>query len=128
MLPEVLAGVRGYVGHYAASPILHLDAAAQFHCSGPAAGDVDFFIALEGTSGSTHADGSIINAVDPTDAGETVVLYGTGLGRTEPAAIPGQINLVPGADPTCGLWSYAELNWAQVNVRLPRLPQTRKWD
>jgi len=89
---------------------------------------VDFFIALEGTSGSTHADGSIINAVDPTDAGETVVLYGTGLGRTEPAAIPGQINLVPGADPTCGLWSYAELNWAQVNVRLPRLPQTRKWD
>jgi len=116
MLPEVLAGVRGYVGHYAASPVLHLDAADQFHCSGPAAGDVDFFIALEGTSGP-HVRITVRNAGPGLDPGtgddrvharrrehhyrsssggrrRTVVLYGTGLGRTEPAAIPGQINVV----------------------------------
>ena len=102
MLPEVLAGVRGYVGHYAASPVLHLDAADQFHCSGPAAGDVDFFIALEGTSGP-HVRITVRNAGPGLDPGtgddrvharrrehhyrsssggrrRTVVLYGTGLG------------------------------------------------
>lgn len=38
-----------------------------------------------------HLDNSLITAASPAHAGEVVVLYATGLGPTNPAAIPNQI-------------------------------------
>jgi uncharacterized protein (TIGR03437 family) len=38
-----------------------------------------------------HADGSLITASDPALAGEIVVLYAGGLGRTSPDVLPGHI-------------------------------------
>lgn len=38
-----------------------------------------------------HLDGSLITAASPAAPGETVVLYATGVGPTDPAAIPNQI-------------------------------------
>lgn len=38
-----------------------------------------------------HLDGSTITAASPAKAGETVVLFASGLGPTNPAAIPNQI-------------------------------------
>jgi len=40
---------------------------------------------------ATHADGSLITANSPANAGETVVVYATGLGQTEPNPSPGEI-------------------------------------
>ena len=117
MLPEVLAGVRVYVGRYSAS--LYYVSPRQINFVMPAlrSGDWDLYVAREGTAGpqvritlrdvgpglyqwepgmiaSTHADGSNITKDHPAHGGETVVLYGTGLGETEPAVVVGQINMV----------------------------------
>jgi uncharacterized protein (TIGR03437 family) len=40
---------------------------------------------------ATHIDGRNIDSTAPAAPGETVILYGTGLGATNPAQIPGQI-------------------------------------
>jgi uncharacterized protein (TIGR03437 family) len=40
---------------------------------------------------ATRPDGGIVGAETPVRAGETIVLYATGLGRTAPEAIAGQI-------------------------------------
>ncbi len=39
----------------------------------------------------THADGSLVTADAPAKAGEVVVVYAVGLGRTVPDALPGEI-------------------------------------
>jgi len=88
---------------------------------------------------STHADGSKITKDHPAHADETVVLYGTGLGDTEPAQVTGHISMVPAqmqrlsdlrvvVDGTS--LDGASINYAgvtpgspglyQVNVRLPK--------
>src|SRR6185295_608447 len=46
----------------------------------------------QGMIASTHADGSIITEEHPARPGETVVLYGTGLGHTDPDVIAGEIS------------------------------------
>jgi uncharacterized protein (TIGR03437 family) len=117
MLPSVLAGVRVYVGGYPASLYYVSPRQINFLIPEVRPGDMDFFIAREGTAGphvritvrdvgpglyqweqgmiaSTHADGSNITKDHPAHAGETVVLYGTGLGDTEPAQLVGQISMV----------------------------------
>src|SRR5580704_7749536 len=40
---------------------------------------------------ATHLDGSKVTASAPAGGGEVIVLYGTGLGPTVPAAIPNQL-------------------------------------
>lgn len=118
MLPEVLTGVRVYVGNYSASLYYVSPRQINFVVPDLRPGDMDLYIAREGTAGphvritvrdvgpglyqwepgmiaSTHADGSVITKDHPARAGETVVLYGTGLGETEPAAVAGQISMVP---------------------------------
>jgi uncharacterized protein (TIGR03437 family) len=40
---------------------------------------------------ATHADGTVISAEAPAQAGETIVMYGTGLGRTDPRQLNGAI-------------------------------------
>jgi uncharacterized protein (TIGR03437 family) len=118
MLPEVLAGVRVYVGRYTASLYYVSPRQINFVMPDLRSGGWDFYVAREGTAGphvqvtvrdvgpglyqwepgmiaSTHADGSLITKDHPAHAGETVVLYGTGLGDTEPAEVVGQINMVP---------------------------------
>jgi uncharacterized protein (TIGR03437 family) len=40
---------------------------------------------------ATHADGTPVNLKSPASPGEVVVLYATGLGKTRPAAVPGEI-------------------------------------
>jgi uncharacterized protein (TIGR03437 family) len=106
MLPHVLAGV-------------HFVSPRQINFVIPElrTGGWDVYVAREGTAGphvrvtvrdvgpglyqwepgliaSTHADGSNITKDHPAHAGETVVLYGTGLGDTEPPEIVGQVNMV----------------------------------
>ena len=82
---------------------------------------------------STHADGSNITKDHPAHAGETVVLYGTGLGDTEPAQVTGHISMVPAQmqrlSDLCVVVG-ASIDYAgvtpgspglyQVNVRLPK--------
>jgi uncharacterized protein (TIGR03437 family) len=43
-----------------------------------------------GTIVATHADGSLVLVAAPAHGGEVVVLFTTGLGRTEPDVISGQ--------------------------------------
>jgi uncharacterized protein (TIGR03437 family) len=117
-LPKVLAGVRVYVGGYSASLYYVSPRQINFLIPDLRSGEVDLYIAREGTAGpharitvrdvgpglyqwepgmiaSTHADGTIITKAHPAHGGETVVLYGTGLGDTDPATVVGQISLVP---------------------------------
>ena len=39
----------------------------------------------------THANGTLLGKATPAAPGETIVVYGTGLGATSPALIPGQV-------------------------------------
>lgn len=118
MLPEMLLGVRVYVGNYLASLYYVSPRQINFLVPGLRPGEMDFFIARQGIAGphvrvtlhdvgpglfqwghgliaSTHADGSVITKDHPAHAGETVVLYGTGLGNTDPLEVVGQISMVP---------------------------------
>lgn len=81
-------------------------------------GDMELVVARQGTAGpqvqiavsaagpglyewepgmiaSTHADGSIITQAHPAKPGETVVVYGTGLGLTNPDVGGGEISMIP---------------------------------
>jgi uncharacterized protein (TIGR03437 family) len=81
-------------------------------------GNMDLVVARQGTAGpqvqiavnaagpglfewelgmiaSTHADGSIITQANPAQPGETVVVYGTGLGLTNPDVGGGEISMIP---------------------------------
>ena len=85
-----------------------------------------------------HADGSLISPTSPAHAGEVVVIYATGLGRTSPDILSGNIsNLALGiryasqfqvlfdgiaCDPSNVLYAGITPGYAglyQVNVRLP---------
>jgi uncharacterized protein (TIGR03437 family) len=48
----------------------------------------------QGMIASTHADGSVITQANPAQPGETVVIYGTGLGGTNPDVGGGEISMV----------------------------------
>lgn len=117
-LPVDIDAVRVYVGGVAAP--LYYVSPTQINFVIPAElrpGDVDFFTSHDGLAGplvritvhdagpalypwgqgmiaSTHADGSIITKDHPAHAGETVVVYGTGLGKTDPQLATGSISMV----------------------------------
>ncbi len=117
MLPEHLSGVRVYVGQYPAGLYYISPRQINFLIPELHPGDTDFYVSRQGVAGphiritlrdvgpglfqrepgiiaSTHADGSVITKDHPAHAGETVVLYGTGLGDTVPAEVVGQFNMV----------------------------------
>jgi uncharacterized protein (TIGR03437 family) len=117
MMPVMLAGVRVFVAGIAAP--LYYVSPKQINFVIPSSiypGEMDLFLSREGTGGphvsitvrdvgpglyqwepgmiaSTHADGSVITSGHPARAGEVVVLYGTGLGRTDPDVVSGQISM-----------------------------------
>ncbi len=117
MLPELLSGVRVYVGQYAASLYYISPRQINFVIPDLRPGEMDFYVSRQGIAGphvritlhdvgpglfqrepgiiaATHADGSIIVKDHPAHAAETVVLYGTGLGNTEPAEVVGEFSMV----------------------------------
>jgi uncharacterized protein (TIGR03437 family) len=49
------------------------------------------FVTADGSLAATHADGSLISAESPALPGEIIVIYGTGLGRTDPRQQDGVI-------------------------------------
>jgi uncharacterized protein (TIGR03437 family) len=51
--------------------------------------------ALAGYAIATHADGAQLTSDSPANAGDAVVIYATGLGKTEPNPAPGVIPLTP---------------------------------
>jgi uncharacterized protein (TIGR03437 family) len=59
-----------------------LDAAPGLYPSGP------------GMIASTHTDGAVITKANPAHPGEMVVLYATGMGRTDPELQTGTIELI----------------------------------
>ena len=113
-----LAGVQVYVGAVAAP--LYYVSPTQINFLVPTElrpGDMDFFTTHDGLAGphvqitlhdaapglypwgagmiaSTHADGSVITKDHPAHPGETVVVYGTGLGRTRPELQTGTIEMI----------------------------------
>jgi uncharacterized protein (TIGR03437 family) len=118
MMPTELASVHVYVGE-AAAPLYYVSP-TQINFLVPTElppGEVDFFTTHDGLAGphvritlhdaapglypwgagmiaSTHADGSVITKDHPAHPGETVVVYGTGLGRTRPELQTGLIEIV----------------------------------
>lgn len=118
VVPFELAGVCVFVGGVQA-PIYYVSP-TQINFLVPIellSGDQDFFTSRDGQDGphvtitlqdaapglypwgagmiaSTHADGSIITKAHPAHAGETVVVYGTGLGKTDPESPTGVISLL----------------------------------
>lgn len=117
-LPVDINAVHVYVGGLSAP--LYYVSPTQINFLIPAElrpGDMDFFTTHDGLAGphvkitvhdagpalypwgpgmiaSTHADGSIITKDHPASAGETVVVYGTGLGKTDPLLASGTIALI----------------------------------
>jgi uncharacterized protein (TIGR03437 family) len=115
-LPLTLAGVRVFVAGIPAS--LYYVSPSQINFLIPAEllpGNVALYVAREGTRGpfvtltlvdafpglyqsdaktivATHADGSLVIVAAPAQGGEVVILYGTGLGRTDPDVISGQFS------------------------------------
>jgi len=117
-LPVVLNAVHVYVSGIEAP--LYYVSPTQINFLIPAElrpGDMDFFTTHDGLAGphvtitvkdagpalypwgqgmiaATHADGSVITEDHPAQAGETVVVYGTGLGKTDPQPGTGVISMV----------------------------------
>ena len=119
MLPVELAGVHVDV---AGSPAcLYYVSPQQINFLVPSdlrPGDMDVFVSIDGLAGAparitlheaapgmfqsrpgvisaTHADGSLITAGHPARRGETVTVYGTGLGATMPPVISGMAVSMP---------------------------------
>jgi len=118
MMPLQLAAVRVYVGEVSA-PIYYVSP-TQINFLIPTElrpGEMDFFTTHDGLAGphvkitlhdgapglypwaagtiaSTHADGSVITKDHPAHPGEIVVVYGTGLGKTDPEQQTGLISMV----------------------------------
>jgi len=119
-LPTQLANVEVYVDNWPA-PLLYVSATqVNFLVPGnEISGDVPVRVVREGVTGpevmislvdaspalfplgngyiiATHgADGSLITVASPAQGGEIIVVYATGLGRTEPNPSPGQIPTNP---------------------------------
>lgn len=115
VLPIELQGVEVYVDDWP-SPMLYVSA-TQINFIVPGneiAGDITVRVVREGVSGpevtvtladaapalfdvgtgyaiATHADGTLLTDASPAQPGETVVVYATGLGATEPNPSPGEI-------------------------------------
>jgi uncharacterized protein (TIGR03437 family) len=118
MLPDTLAGVRVYVAGVEASLYYVSPGQINFLIPSVRGGDMSLYVTRQGVTGphvtitvheagpglyqespgmiaSTHADGSIISEDHPARPGEVVVLYGTGLGRTDPDVVSGAISMNP---------------------------------
>ena len=118
MLPDTLAGVRVYVAGIEASLYYVSPGQINFLIPNLRAGDMSLYVTRQGVTGqhvtitvhdagpglyqgwpgmiaSTHADGSVITKEHPARPGEIVVLYGTGLGHTDPDAVSGEISMTP---------------------------------
>jgi uncharacterized protein (TIGR03437 family) len=117
VMPRELAGVRVFVVGMAAA--LYFVSPQQINFLIPGnlrATDVDLFVAREGTAGphmtitlhnvgpglyqsapgmvaSVHVSGSAITKDRPARPGETVMIYGTGWGRTNPDLSESDINM-----------------------------------
>jgi uncharacterized protein (TIGR03437 family) len=115
VLPIELEGVKVYVDNWP-SPMLYVSG-TQINFIVPGneiAGDITVRVVREGEWGpevtvtlvdaapalfdtgtgyaiATHADGSLITTGSPGQGGETVVVYATGLGATQPNPSPGAI-------------------------------------
>jgi uncharacterized protein (TIGR03437 family) len=114
-LPIELASVAVYVDNWPA-PLLYVSA-TQINFLVPGnetSGGITVRVVREGVSGpevavtlvdaapalfdlgtgytmATHADGSLITAQSPAHAGDTIVVYATGLGQSQPNPSPGVI-------------------------------------
>jgi uncharacterized protein (TIGR03437 family) len=119
VMPRELAGVRVFVAGMAAA--LYFVSPQQINFLIPdnlRPADVDVFVAREGTAGphmkitlhdvgpglyqsgpgivaSVHANGSTITKNRPAWPGETVMIYGTGWGRTNPDVGESDISMIP---------------------------------
>jgi uncharacterized protein (TIGR03437 family) len=118
MMPVQLAGTQVWVG--AGWAPLYYVSPTQINFLVPTElrpGDMDFFVTHDGLAGphvkitlhdaaprfypwglgmiaSTHADGTVIAKGNPAHPGETVLLYGTGLGKTYPELQTGVIEMI----------------------------------
>jgi uncharacterized protein (TIGR03437 family) len=162
VMPVTLGGVRVFVAGVAAP--LYYVSPTQINFLIPGnlrPGEIDLFLAREGTAGphvkitlhdagpglfqwdpgmiaSVHGEGGPITSENPAHGGETVVLYGTGFGKTDPDVTSAQINLAPAeivlrgelrvlvdgiaVEPAKVLYAGATPGFPglyQVNVRLP---------
>jgi uncharacterized protein (TIGR03437 family) len=114
-VPTQLAGVQVYVDNWPA-PLLYVSG-PQINFIIPGnqiSGDITVRVTREGVSGpdvtvtlvnaapalfdlgtgyaiATHADGTLLTTDSPAQGGETMVLYATGLGSTQPNPSPGVI-------------------------------------
>ncbi len=119
MMPVTLGGVRVYVSGWSA--FLYYVSPKQINFLIPPRvplGEVDIWVFREGVTGlkarvklyeaapglfqtgedlvvATHADGKVVTPESPARPDEIIVLYASGLGRTDPDVIPGR--LVTGA-------------------------------
>lgn len=120
MLPTALADVRVYAANYVAPLIYVSPTQINFliPCDlrpgavkiavvrqGVQAPEVEvslvdaapqLFVNADGYVVAQHADYSLITPDQPARPGEIIVVYATGLGRTEPNPRPGEIPLYPG--------------------------------
>src|SRR3974390_586949 len=118
-LPYELANVRVYVNNYSA-PLLYV-CPTQINLLVPGnlkPGTVPLYVVRQGVRGpdamvplvpaapqlfasadshviAQHADYSLITADSPAIAGETIIVYASGLGPTEPNPAPGEIPKYP---------------------------------
>ena len=118
VLPVTMAGVRVYVAGVETSLYYVSPAQINFVVPNVRGGVMSLYVTRQGLTGphvtitvhdagpglyqespgmiaATHADGSIITEQHPAKAGEIVVLYGTGLGHTDPDVVSGEINMRP---------------------------------
>jgi uncharacterized protein (TIGR03437 family) len=118
MLPVTLAGVRVYVAGLETSLYYVSPGQINFVIPNVRGGNMSLYVTRQGMAGphvtvtvhdagpglyqwspgmiaSTHADGSVITEEHPARPGEIVVLYGTGLGHTDPDVASGEVSTNP---------------------------------
>jgi uncharacterized protein (TIGR03437 family) len=161
-LPTELAGVAVYVDNWPAALLYVSPAQVNFIVPGnEISGNIAVRVVREGVTGpevtvtlvdaapalfdlgtgytlAAHADGSPITADSPAHVGDTIVVYATGLGQTQPNPAPGvipqtpaeiveQASLVVSLDGTPLDWVYIKyagvtpfsVGLYQINIELP---------